>query len=308
MTADRTLSILLAEGNQHQHIKISRIINKAGFECAGLAASPPETRKQIIDLTPDALLISMDLADGPGDIIKTTYREQNIPVIAYSESWNNTQMRTAISAGAFSYLAGPLQAESLQSAVLAATARGLDVSTLRVHNKRLQKESTTDQLTGLYNRRGFNLILEKQVSMNKRTNIPMHLLYMDIDNFKRINDEYGHGVGDQLLRYTSDILRSSFRDADILARVGGDEFCCLLQGTEKPEVEDCVNRLNENLASNYPILLPQAELSISTGAVRYNDRTHPSTTAFIKAADKEMYKKKDVNRRKDLQEASPALA
>jgi GAF domain-containing protein len=90
--------------------------------------------------------------------------------------------------------------------------------------------SITDELTGLYNRRGFRLLADKLIRRAARGGEPFNLVYLDLDGLKRINDTQGHGIGDSMISAAAGILRQTFRESDILARIGGDEFCVLALG------------------------------------------------------------------------------
>ena len=100
-----------------------------------------------------------------------------------------------------------------------------------IERKRMEEEirslSLTDELTGLYNRRGFTLLAEQEVKLAHRMNRTMLLFFCDVDNLKGINDTHGHAQGDLALKEVSAILKETFREADILARLGGDEFVVL---------------------------------------------------------------------------------
>ncbi|HEY3418778.1 MAG TPA: GGDEF domain-containing protein, partial [Armatimonadota bacterium] len=98
----------------------------------------------------------------------------------------------------------------------------------------LRSLSLTDELTGLYNRRGFLTLAEHQLKVAYRMQEPFVLVYLDIDGMKIINDTFGHQAGDQALMETAAILRSTFRESDIIARIGGDEFVVIgLDGTQE---------------------------------------------------------------------------
>ena len=94
----------------------------------------------------------------------------------------------------------------------------------------LRQLATRDQLTGMLNRREFDRILAEEEERSRRFGHPFSLVMMDIDHFKKVNDQYGHQAGDAVLRHLADILLHSFRELDVVARVGGEEFVVLLPG------------------------------------------------------------------------------
>ena len=100
----------------------------------------------------------------------------------------------------------------------------LDISDRTQLERALRDLSLTDDLTGLYNRRGFSTMAERHLALAVRRRQPLLLIFADVDGLKRINDTHGHAAGDQALRDTASVLRSTYRSADIIARLGGDEF------------------------------------------------------------------------------------
>lgn len=110
------------------------------------------------------------------------------------------------------------------------------VASLQDRHDRLKKLAITDQLTGVYNRRYFELFLTSILEKARVLQFPVTLLLFDIDNFKRYNDVYGHGVGDQILKETAALMRRTCREHDLVARIGGDEFAVVFWEKEGPRL------------------------------------------------------------------------
>jgi len=149
----------------------------------------------------------------------------------------------------------------------------------------------TDELTGLCNRRGFMAIAERQLKIGHRTGRGILLFFMDIDGMKRINDSFGHGEGDQVLRRTAKALKMTFRDSDVIARLGGDEFAVLaIEASDNSEAVIRA-RLSEDLKcvsageNRYAI-------NLSLGAVRINTCSNASIGEWMVRADQAMYEQK----------------
>ena len=154
----------------------------------------------------------------------------------------------------------------------------------------------TDELTGLHNRRGFFTLAELQLSLDRRLQRGLLLLYTDLDNMKNINDSLGHAEGDRALQDAAGVLRSTFRDSDILARMGGDEFVVLALRNTPQAPETTIARLQEDLDRfNQRSGRPYA-LSMSVGAVLLGPDSTQSLEELLSKADAEMYRVKQQRR------------
>ena len=161
--------------------------------------------------------------------------------------------------------------------------------------KSLQTLSETDELTGLYNRRGFFAIAEKQCEIASRNNLNLSFVFLDIDGFKSINDEHGHKMGDIALVDTAEILKDTFRSSDIIARIGGDEFVIMTIESLETNLEMLIERLKENLkAHNIKANIPYG-LSLSHGITHFDPEHACSIDELISNADKMMYEQKKRN-------------
>ncbi len=149
--------------------------------------------------------------------------------------------------------------------------------------------SRTDSLTGLANARAFHSSVELATAACKRNGRPLTLAYIDLDNFKCVNDRYGHSLGDALLKDVATILKNTLRITDSVARVGGDEFVVCLPETSQSQALPLLERLRAELA----VVLPADECAISgsIGAFCW-DVPLDSVDAMISAADQRMYEVK----------------
>jgi diguanylate cyclase (GGDEF)-like protein/PAS domain S-box-containing protein len=161
--------------------------------------------------------------------------------------------------------------------------------------KKLETLSLKDDLTGLYNRRGFFTIAAERFNLANRERTMMFLLFMDLDDLKKINDTFGHHKGDQALQEIAGILKKTFRKSDVKGRMGGDEFAVFPIGTDPKGMEGAMSRLKKNIERfNLDKKNPFC-LSVSMGVSHY-DPDHPSTIdELLVRADKIMY---DEKRRK----------
>ena len=156
--------------------------------------------------------------------------------------------------------------------------------------------SLRDGLTDLYNLRGFRLLAEQALRMAQRSNAPFSVLYIDLDDLKRTNDTLGHQAGSELLIAAAEILKSSFRETDVVGRIGGDEFAVAGQfsephiGVAAQQLEDSAARWNREQPRHSP-------LSISVGHVTADAELYESIDDLLAKADRVMY---EAKRRKKM--------
>ena len=149
----------------------------------------------------------------------------------------------------------------------------------------------TDELTGLYNRRGFIALAERQLKLGHRSGRGMLLFVMDVDRLKQINDSFGHFEGDRALKRTAEVLEETFRDSDVVARLGGDEFAVLAieaaghcEATIKTRLFECLKSI---IAEE-----PRYEISLSSGLARFDPGSRTSIGELMAKADQAMYEQK----------------
>ncbi|HEX9726820.1 MAG TPA: GGDEF domain-containing protein [Vicinamibacteria bacterium] len=152
--------------------------------------------------------------------------------------------------------------------------------------ERERELSSTDYLTGATNTRGFYSALAQEVERTRRTGRPMTVAYVDLDNFKEVNDKLGHPAGDEVLRRIAGALSKSIRRVDVLCRLGGDEFALLLPETGGPEARTVLARAHDNvLATTRQDPFP---VTVSIGAVAYS-QPPDSVDDIVSRADRTMY-------------------
>ena len=168
---------------------------------------------------------------------------------------------------------------------------------LKQEVKRLQALSNTDTLTGLFNFRYLLTALEGEMERTRRTGLSTAFIMIDLDNFKRINDTYGHESGNRALHWTSRIWRENIRRIDIPCRYGGEEFAIILPGARLPQAIRTAERLRALLVDS-PVNLNNelVRLTASFGVDAYRGRENLSVEAFIKRTDHFLLKAKAKGR------------
>lgn len=167
--------------------------------------------------------------------------------------------------------------------------------------KEMERLSITDALTGLFNRRYFYEVLEKEIERVKRYNTSFSIVLIDIDDFKKVNDEYGHLAGDRVLEVFADILRKNLRKLDVIARYGGEEFIFLLPNTGKEEAEVIANRIREEVSKTIFECTSQKGMKVLcsitiSGGITTCPEDFTDSGRLLGAADKAMYEAKAMGK------------
>ena len=155
---------------------------------------------------------------------------------------------------------------------------------------RLYEDSIEDQLTKLYNRRGFLALAKDSIRLIEEPGY--HIMFIDMDKMKDINDKYGHDIGDNALQEAAKILRSSFREADIISRYGGDEFIVFISEARNNIIEKIKIRIQENIDSFNRNNKYNYKLGLTLGHSKYNNDKKQSLQEVINEADQDMYNNK----------------
>lgn len=170
-----------------------------------------------------------------------------------------------------------------------------DVGTLRELARMVEAEllsatlATTDELTRISNRRGFNAVAGHALAMCRDMSRPATLVMFDLDGFKAINDDLGHETGDRALAEFARALLKTFRESDVVARLGGDEFAVLVTGVTGPEVHRALDRLNKRIARRNRGFREKYALQYSAGVVTFDPERHRDLDELLRDADQCMY-------------------
>jgi len=159
----------------------------------------------------------------------------------------------------------------------------------------LKLMSVLDPLTGLSNRRFFIQEFEEELSRLQRKKNPLSLIFLDLDHFKKINDTYGHRMGDRILQAVARHLRSHCRPYDNPARWGGEEFLILLADTDEKKANEVAERIRQDIKAGFNSSIP-AKITVSIGVTQY--KQGDTIESFIDRADKALYHAKSTGRNK----------
>jgi len=236
----------------------------------------------------DAVLLDLTLPDSHGldTFLKLHTHAPALPVVVLTGLEDEALGLEAVRRGAQDFLAK-------RKADWKAVAKVLLYAIERHRTQgALAALSLTDELTGLHNRRGFITLAEQQLKLANRTKRGLVFVFVDLDGFKQINDRYGHQEGDHALQDVAKILKSTFRNSDVVARVGGDEFAVLAIEASQDSGEILKARLDEKLKNHNEQTAVKFRISFSYGVVSF-DPSHPcSLEELMTSADRAMYAKK----------------
>ena len=177
---------------------------------------------------------------------------------------------------------------------------------LKEHIERLTFLQGQDPLTGLVNRRGFDSTMTLEVERSTRFKTPLTLCIMDLDNFKAVNDTYGHPCGDEVLQTVASILLSEMRMIDTAARIGGEEFALLLPGTGLARAQKLLQRVQSVIKTTVINCGPdKLAVTMSMGVASYRGKLPPDPEKLLVEADKALYRAKRAG--KNRIEVAPIL-
>ena len=259
------IQILLVEGDPIDARRLTRMLRAGGAAKFRLhrAYKLRQAKRHLQNGRPDVALLALSLPDAQGlDILVEAQRTApSVPFIALSAAADDSLAARALQLGAQDFLVkSELNPGQLARALSFAIAR----QQAQLH---LRSLSLMDELTGLHNRPGFISLAEQRLKLTSLQGVRSTLIFIDVDNLKYINDNFGHREGDYALQQIARLLQECFRDSDIIGRLGGDEFCILLsQSAEtgnllvRNRLFHLIDRSNENSRRFYA-------LSVSLGLV-----------------------------------------
>ena len=242
----------------------------------------------------DVMLLDLSLPDSSGiQTLREAYAQaREIPIVVFTGLDGDDIAFQAVNEGAQDFLVkGRADTELLDRSIRYAIERHRALEQVR-------QLSIVDELTGLNNRRGFLVLFEHHRELAARKQVPLTLIFIDLDGMKRINDSYGHQEGDRALIETGRLLTATFRKSDVIARLGGDEFCVLLTEGSEQGGEVAINRLVANAESAVASAGRPYRLSLSLGIGRYDPKDPVPVDILIQRADHAMYVQKEAKKRK----------
>ncbi len=294
--------ILFVEDSTTQGNTIKSFLEKSGYDVTWVQEGKSAIKTAKTEPF-DIILLDLILPDIDGyEVCRWLRVNQNtrgIPIIMLTVKDSKTDMVAGLESGANDYLPKPFNEIELNARIYACLRTKALQDELRQKNQELERLlervevlAMTDPLTDLLNRRRFETLLETEIRRTLRYKTPLSCLMIDIDHFKNINDEYGHEVGDSVLHEISQILKKSFREVDVLARWGGEEFIVLLPQTNQEGAYTSASRILKAISSHQFKPIPDKPISVSIGVSSAPDPAIKAGEDLINQADLAMYEAK----------------
>ncbi|MFA4918937.1 MAG: diguanylate cyclase [Thermodesulfovibrionales bacterium] len=298
-------TILLVEDDKIQGKATKDYLESTGFKVVW-AEDGKSAIKAVKTQDIDLIVLDLVLPDINGNEVcrwlKLNQDTRGLPIIMLTAKSSTNDKVTSLTAGADDHLSKPFNESELGARIYACLRTKALQDELRDKNRQLEEVlskvevlAITDPLTHLYNRRHFENHIENEFASTARYKSPATCLMIDVDYFKRVNDEYGHRTGDIVLKEISDIIKSCLRKVDTVARWGGEEFVVLLPRTKKEDSYVAAERIL-NTISEYTFTGVNRQITVSIGIAGIPDPSIDTAEKLVDASDVAMYEAKSSGR------------
>jgi len=283
-------NILVVDDNPDKLHLLESALKLAGYRVT-TATDGDEALAAIESYQPDLIITDVMMPRMNGyelaQRIRSNPRTKFIPVIMQTAAGRRVEdLRRASEVGALGYITDPTDLDLL-------LARTRTLLEFKAYLDVCEEAAFTDHLTGLANRRRFERQLEREVNRTLRLEHPFSLLMIDIDNFKRLNDTFGHDMGDEAIRRIGKVLSEGTRGIDLAARIGGEEFAVLLVETELTRGLEVAERLRLAIRD---LSIPSVDYLTASFGVAECPSSAQTSTDILKAADNLLYQAKRSGR------------
>lgn len=294
-------TVLLVEDDPLQAEATKEILVRTGYDVM-MAQDGVNAIKTVKTTKPDIILLDVVLPGLDGYEVcrwlKLEESTKGIPVIMLTIKKELADKISGLHIGADDFLPKPYNELELNARIYASLRTKALQDELRMKNKQLEDllskveyMAITDALTNLYNRRRLYDVLSKEFERSRRYATPMSLIMLDIDHFKRINDNYGHQTGDQVLKDVAGLIKKGVREVDTAARYGGEEFMIVMPNTEPANARVSAERIRESIAVfQFPNV--REKITISIGIAGVPDEILVSEDRLARCADYALYRAK----------------
>ncbi|MBU1863066.1 MAG: diguanylate cyclase [Candidatus Omnitrophica bacterium] len=286
---------ILAVDDQEDNLELlSQILEDEDYNVA-VARNGKEALEKAGSELPDVILLDINMPEMDGyevcNRLKQNEKTKDIPVIFLTANTAEQSVVKGLDLGAYDYVTKPFNEKEL-------LARISVMVRIRASEKKMETIAVTDSLTGLYNRRFLYQRFGEEIERARRNATALSCMMIDIDFFKKINDTYGHDVGDFVLKKLADILRTNVRGYDAIVRFGGEEFMVLFPGTTPEQAVEIGKKIRKEVEGcEFKKEEIQLNTSISIGVFGcVGTEVFNDVEKYIKCADEALYAAKNAGR------------
>lgn len=286
--------ILVIDDEEDIRILLSSILESDGYHVI-TASDGREGLEKFQEHDPALVLtdVRMPLLDGIGVLREIKAKQSEADVIVLTGHSDEATAVDCLRLGAYDYFRKPLENVDV---FLAAIERVIEKRDLQQKNRQLleqlTKMSIKDPLTGLYNFRHMQICLDQEIDRSERYKHSFFVVMIDVDNFKDVNDTYGHLFGDHVLKQLSKVAKGALRSTDRIFRYGGEEFLLIMNEISLPEAKLAVNRLLQAVREHtFSSGDHSSKITVSVGCAIFPDDANDKNT-LISLADKALYQAK----------------
>jgi len=277
-----------------------------------IAESGVEAMSKVIQSDFDLLAVSLNLQNEDGlrlcSHLRSSEKTRSIPILMIAAEDDMPRIAHGLEIGAHDYILRPVDRNELLARVRTQVRRKRFQQRLRSNYELSLSMALTDSLTGLYNRRYFEVHLQKLLQKNEASKKSMGVLMLDIDHFKKINDTYGHGVGDEVLKEFARRVQDSLRSFDLVARLGGEEFVVILPDVSNDMAYFISERLRRSIADQkFPCSAEGGAIPVTTSIGATIVTGHATMEDVLKRADDALYQAKEGGRNSSVFEGKGKL-
>ncbi len=302
MESVKSQKILIVDDDPQISGLMTMILESYGYEIA-VAASGNEALKKLDQIMPHLVLLDVNMPGLSGletlEIVRK--REEYTSVVLVSGNSDTQDVIKGLEAGADDYICKPFNLHELVARVKTQLRIKNLTDKLSEANKKLQALVEIDDLTGLYNMRGMYDRINLEISRNRRFGSGICAIMMDMDHFKRVNDDHDHLFGSFVLKEVGGIIKTSMRDVDFGARYGGDEFMVILTGTDYDGAMKYAERLRlaiEEYDFNNGEHRMDLTTSMGLAVLRPDAERNLTAKELVQWADRALYESKETGRNK----------
>ena len=280
--------VLIIDDSRAQALHTERLLNSAGIVTRTLI-EPIQAMAELADFQPDLIILDMYMPACTGTelakVIRHNDRYVSVPIIYLSAEDDLDKQLDAMSEGGDDFLTKPIKPRHLITTVRNRAARA----------RHLKARMVRDSLTGLYNHTHILQLLEDCTFRARREDRPLSFAMIDIDHFKRVNDSYGHPMGDRVIKSLALFLKQRLRKTDFIGRYGGEEFAIVMPDTDQEAAHKVLNTIRQRFAEiHYPAQPQDLWCTFSAGVVELNDVSDGLMMASL--ADEALYRAKHAGR------------